>query len=75
MRFANAAAVGIAGFINVAKILSTKESTSSGGGGASGGRGGGASAPSFNLVAGTGSNQVAQSLQSTNEPVKAFVVS
>ena len=72
LRFANAAAVGIAGFLNVAKILSTKETSSSGGSG--GGGGGGAPAPAFNLVEGTGTNQVAQSIQE-QAPIKAFVTS
>ena len=36
--------------------------------------GGGAQAPAFNLVEGTGTNQVASSIQN-QEPVKAFVVS
>lgn len=71
LRFANAAAVGIAGFLNVAKILSTKES-SKGGGAQSASS---ASAPSFNLVQGTGSNQIAQSLQTGQDPIRAYVVS
>ena len=74
LKFANAAAVGIAGAINVKKILSTKPVTTSapsiGGGGS-----GGAPAPSFNVVAGTGSNQIAQSLANQDTPIKAFVVS
>jgi hypothetical protein len=46
-----------------------------GGGDSSGGGGGGApSAPSFNLVAGTGTNQIAQSLAGQNQPLQAFVV-
>jgi hypothetical protein len=47
-----------------------------GGGGDSGGGGGGGapSAPSFNLVAGTGTNQIAQSLAGQNQPLQAFVV-
>lgn len=69
LRFANAAAVGIAGFLNVAKILSTKETSTSASGG-----GGAPSAPAFNLVEGTGTNQVAQSIQE-QAPLKAFVVS
>ena len=36
---------------------------------------GGASAPSFNLVEGTESNQISESIQSGNEPIKAVVVS
>lgn len=48
------------------------------GGGGSGGSGGGGgvapSAPSFNLVGGTGTNQIAQSLAMQNKPIQAFVV-
>lgn len=47
-----------------------------GGGGSTGGGGGGSvpSAPSFNLVQGTGSNQIASSIN-TQQPIEAFVVS
>jgi hypothetical protein len=47
------------------------------GGDSSGGGGGGGqvpTAPSFNLVQGTGSNQIAESLQSQNRPIQAYVV-
>ena len=37
--------------------------------------GGGTSAPSFNLVAGTGSNQIAEGLQGQSQPIEAYVVS
>lgn len=74
LRFANAAAVGIAGFANVAKILSTNAS----GQGASIGGGGGApnvtKAPSFNVVGTSGVNQLAETLQGQDEPVRAYVV-
>lgn len=75
LRFANAAAVGIAGFANVAKILSTNEvgvKSSPKGGGASGG--GGVSAPSFNIVGTSGTNQLAESLQQDQQPIQAYVV-
>jgi len=74
LKFANAAAIGIAGAINVKKILSTKPVTTS----APAGGGGGSAppAPSFNLVEGTEGNQINDSLQGINEqPVQAFVVS
>jgi hypothetical protein len=46
------------------------------GGGTSGGAGGrSAPAPSFNLVQGSATNQIANSLQRSNEPLKAYVVS
>lgn len=75
LRFANAAAVGIAGFANVAKILSTNEvgmKSSPKAGGASGG--GGVSAPSFNIVGTSGTNQLAESLQQDQNPIQAYVV-
>jgi hypothetical protein len=72
LRFANAAAVGIMGAINIAKIASSRED-----GGTSGGMGSGGGAapqsPSFNLVQGTGRNQLAESI-GQQAPVKAFVV-
>jgi len=72
-RISNAAMIGASGFMNVKNILGTDES---GGGSSSGGRGNmqQASAPSFNLVQGTGSNQVASSIN-TQQPIEAFVVS
>jgi hypothetical protein len=72
LRFANAAAVGIMGAINIAKIASSRED---GGSAGSMGVGGGAApqAPSFNLVQGTGRNQLAESI-GQQAPVKAFVV-
>jgi len=45
-----------------------------GGGASVGGGGGGSSAPSFNIVGGTGSNQIAQSLAGQQQPLQAFVV-
>jgi len=38
------------------------------------GSSGGTGAPSFNLVAGTGSNQIATSLANQPKPLQAFVV-
>lgn len=71
------AGLGIAGSVagavkSIKDITSEKKSPS--GGNVSGGGGGGTPAPAFNLVEGTGTNQVAQSIQD-QEPVKAFVVS
>ena len=74
LRFANAAAVGIAGALNVAKILSTNESGSSSVSGVSN-TSTAPAAPSFNVVQGTGTNQIAEGLQGGNEPIKAFVLS
>lgn len=55
-------------------ILSDSKSVSGGGAGSQSG-GATPSAPSFNIVAGTGSNQIAQGLSSNKAPIKAFVVS
>ena len=71
---------GIAGAfsaLQIKKILSTNNSSSgaSGGGSSDNSSVAGPSAPSFNLVQGTDSNQIAQSLQNNNnQPVEAFVV-
>lgn len=61
---------------NVARAKSLLSGGGSGGGGGSTGGGGGSmpSAPSFNLVQGTGSNQIASSIN-TQQPIEAFVVS
>ena len=72
LRFANAAAVGIAGLLNVKKILETQP-ISKGAPNISGGRGSAPAAPSFNLVEGTQENQIANSLNN-REPVQSFVV-
>jgi len=64
----------VAGLANIKKILSTKPIEK-------GAPSGGASAPappptpSFNLVQGTGANQIAQSIGNQNQPIQAFVVS
>lgn len=73
IRFANAAAVGIAGFNNVKKILATKPIEKGAPG--VGATGNAPAAPSFNLVQGTGANQIAQSISTQQQPVQAFVVS
>ena len=74
--FIQAGLAGAFSALQVKKILSTDASGKSGGGGGSGvGGGGGTSAPSFNLVAGTGSNQIAEGLQGQSQPIEAYVVS
>jgi len=61
------------GLANVKKILSTKPvEKSAGGGGAS--TPAAPTAPSFNLVQGTGSNQIAESLTTEKQPIQAYVV-
>jgi len=69
----SAAAAAAAGLLSVKNILKTPPKVKS----ASAARGGGSqpSAPSFNLVEGTESNQIAESIQTTQEPVQAYVVS
>lgn len=74
-----AAAAGVAvasGLMNVKKILATKPVEKSAPG--AGGQGGAAvpEAPAFNLVQGTGSNQIAEAVaNSGNTPIQAYVVS
>ena len=70
LRFANAAAVGIAGALNVAKILSTNESGTS----KPSVESGGSTPPAFNLVGGSGVNQIQDSLSEEQTPIQAFVV-
>ena len=74
--FIQAGLAGAFSALQVKKILSTdasgKSSISSGGGGGSTSA---PSAPSFNLVAGTGSNQIAEGLQGSQKPIEAYVVS
>jgi hypothetical protein len=63
--------------LQIKKILSTRTSGLGSSPSSSVGGGSGASvptAPSFNLVQGTGSNQIAEGLASQNRPLKAYVV-
>ena len=71
------AGIGIASSVLATKkaLSQLKQGGSVDGGGASSSGGQSASAPSFNLVQGTGTNQIAEGLQGSNEPIKAFVVS
>jgi hypothetical protein len=70
---------GLAGafsLLQIKKIASTDPSgKSGGGGGASSGGGSAPTAPSFNLVAGTGSNQIAEGIAGQRQPLQAYVVS
>lgn len=63
----------VAGLANIKKILSTKPIEKSAPGGAA--VPAAPQAPSFNLVQGTGANQIAEAVGSQNQPVQAFVVS
>lgn len=61
---------------SIGAINSNSNSPSGGSGGGGGGSRGDQSAPSFNLVQGTDSNQIAQSINGqNNQPVEAYVVS
>lgn len=69
-------AASIAGAGRAIKDITAGKSSLGGGGGFGGGIGsGGASAPSFNLVEGSGSNQIAEGLRNSKDPIKAYVVS
>jgi len=73
VKIANATLIGSMGLLNVKKILSTNEQ---GGGTTVGGMTPTPpQAPSFNLVQGTGTNQIAQGLAQQGAPIKAYVVS
>ena len=61
------------GLANVKKILSTKPVEKSAGG-ANASTPAAPTAPSFNLVQGTGSNQIAESLTTEKQPIQAYVV-
>lgn len=78
LKFANAAAIGIAGAKNVANILKVQiPGFGSGGGSPDSGlqtaASGGQQAPAFNLTASSGVNQIGGDVQGS-QPVRAFVV-
>lgn len=76
--FIQAGLAGAFSLLQIKKIASTDPSgkTNSGGGSASSASGGAVpSAPSFNLVAGTGTNQIAEGLGGQRRPLQAYVVS
>jgi len=75
--FVQAGLAGAFSLLQIKKIMSTDPTGKSGGGGGSASSGGGStpSAPSFNLVAGTGSNQIAEGLAGQRQPIQAYVVS
>ena len=71
--FIQAGLAGAFSALQIAKLAKGEKA----GGGSSGGGGGGATAPtapSFNLVQGTGTNQIAQGLANQTQPLKAYVV-
>lgn len=63
--------------LQIAKIKSTNVSGKGASGGSAnvGGQPQAPSTPSFNLIEGSGTNQIAESIQGGNEPIQAFVVS
>jgi len=79
LRFANAAAVGVMGFLNVANILKTKPISKTPPSPSTGGGGGGAAIPAippaFNIVGQSDTNQLADAIGGqSQQPVQAFVV-
>ena len=75
LKAANAVGVGVSGLLNVKKILATKPvSTTAPSGGATPPPA--PQAPAFDLVNGSGSNQIAESVANAGKtPIKAYVVS
>jgi len=67
-------ASSVAGALKAIKDINS-ESQSAGAGGSIGGAGGTPSAPSFNLVQGTGTNQIAQGIANQRQPIQAYVTS
>ena len=80
LKFANAAAIGVAGIANVKKIVSVKVPNTSGGGSSANPSVSVPSAPplppAFNIVGQSDTNQLADAIGGqTQQPVQAFVVS
>jgi len=74
-KIVSAGIIGAMAFKNVKSILATDPAKGGGGGGGSSMRGAAPSAPSFNLVQGTGTNQIAEGLNQQEPIAKAYVVS
>lgn len=72
--FIQAGLAGAFSAIQIKKILSTDSSNGGGSVGNVSSGGGGVSAPSFNLVQGTGTNQIAEGLATQRRPLQAYVV-
>lgn len=75
LKLANIAATTAIGFKSVKDILSTNPTGVSGAGSSPASGISAPSAPSFNLVSGTGTNQIAESIAGDKQPIKAYVVS
>jgi cell division protein FtsB len=65
----------VAGAVKAIKDINSESQSASGGGAIGGGGASAPSAPSFNLVQGTGSNQIASSLANQRQPIQAYVTS
>jgi len=72
--FVQAGLAGAFSAVQLQKIISAKEVGTSGGAGSTGAGANVPQAPSFNLVQGTGTNQIAESLARDKNPVRAYVV-
>ena len=69
-------AASVAGAIKAVKDINSESKSASGGNVSSGGGGASTpSAPSFNLIAGSGANQITEGLSANRRPVEAYVVS
>ena len=78
LKFANAAAIGVAGFMNVKKIIATKpvERTAPAGGGIGPSGPSAPAPPAFNVVGQSDTNQLADAIGGQEQqPIQAFVVS
>ena len=78
LKFANAAAIGVAGFMNVKKIIATKpvEKTAPAGGGVGPSGPSAPAPPAFNVVGQSDTNQLADAIgMQEQQPIQAFVVS
>jgi hypothetical protein len=75
--YVQAGLAGAFSILQIKKIMSTDPSGKSGGGSSSASSEGGQapSAPSFNLLQGTGANQIAEGLATQRQPIQAYVVS
>ena len=74
LKLANIASVTAIGFKSVKDILSTNATSASGGGASASGGSAPTPPPAFNLVGGSGVNQISDSLSEEQTPIQAFVV-
>ncbi len=74
LKLANIASVTAIGFKSVKDILSTNATSASGSGASASGGSAPTPPPAFNLVGGSGVNQISDSLAEEQTPIQAFVV-